>query len=366
LLDPKKKERERERERDGKTIAEQGEVLRYLNGRSDQHRDAADLRDRSVDQPIRHGDDQRVRADVVPVDLHMATGELGVPHAEEQARARGANAAVDPGQGQRGRGTRGGQADRGDGGQARPVEREGDNTGDHQQAAEPKSLQDRPDSTERIDIDRCGADTRVSIVHLQPGGLRDLHQRQHHPDRIGDRFCRQCLRIDGAHDRQEIAAADRRADLRAVAGDDRYLLPGAIGRIRRIRVQVGAHGIRRDLCTRLRPRSQSDPACVHWRDLRGGSEGARRGAQRALLCREHHHCRKVLSGTLTVRVRIDSVSAEEIERERERGWWREGERRRVAAAVAAGKRVIGGNDRLRGLAKMDSLLRNSFIRHGMI
>jgi len=33
---------------------------------------------------------------------------------------------------------------------------------------------------------------------------------------------------------------------------------------------------------------------------------------------------------------------------------------------AAGKRVIGGNDQLRGLAKMDSLLRNSFIRRGMI
>lgn len=70
-----------------------------------------------MDEPIRHVDDLPLPTRRVPRDLRLASGELGVPHPEEQANVGREDVEVGPGQGRRGRGARGDKEDRGERGE---------------------------------------------------------------------------------------------------------------------------------------------------------------------------------------------------------------------------------------------------------
>lgn len=149
-----------------KDVFKQTEVFRYLNGRLDQHRDDAHLRCRSVGQPVRDGDDKCVRASSIFTSLHMVARELGVPHEEEQARYCREDSSVGIGQRERGRGTRGGETNRGDRGQVQQDDSYRYVQRDFQKSAEQKSLSNRHDTPEQSDHDGSGADTHVSVIHL--------------------------------------------------------------------------------------------------------------------------------------------------------------------------------------------------------
>lgn len=70
-----------------------------------------------MDEPIRHVDDLPLPTRRVPRDLPLASGELGVPHPEEQANLGREDVEMGPGQGGRDRGARGDKEDRSDRGE---------------------------------------------------------------------------------------------------------------------------------------------------------------------------------------------------------------------------------------------------------
>lgn len=270
--------------------------FRYRDGRSPQHRHDARLRDRPLDEPIRHVDDLPHAARHVPLDLRLAAGELGVPHAQEQTDVGREDVEVGPGQGRRDRGARGDKEDSGDRG-----EEFGEEGGEvrarvvHKTRELPR-ISDRHHPAERVDVDGGRAPPRLSVVHIRGGGIRGLDQRQHRDDRLRDRDRGQRVRVGGEADRQEIAAAHLDPDLRPLPCHDRDLLRPVVERPRRLRAEMGAHRVPSDLRARIRPRPQPDPPRLYRRDISHGREGARCDILLPLLRRHHDARGEILSG----------------------------------------------------------------------
>lgn len=252
-----------------------------------------------MDEPFRHVDDLPLPARRVPRDLRLASGELGVPHPEEQADVGREDVEVGPGQGRRDRGARGDKEDRSERGEE--FREEGEIRGEIRarvvrETGESSSVPDRRHSLERVDVDGRRPPPRLPILHIRGGGIRGLDQRQHRDDRLRDRGRRQRLRVCGQVHREEIVAAHLDPDLRPLPCNDRDLLRPVVGRPRRLRAAMDAHSVPSDLRARIRARPQPDPPRLHRRDISHGREGASRDILLPLLRRRHNAGGEILSG----------------------------------------------------------------------